>query len=127
MRRRAPHRHTPGSRRQRLWAAIDALDGQDWSSSDKASPPMLAAAQLGALHLGSWFSDFWDWVKTAAATITHVIVSIAEDIYVGIRTIINGAASVFRAIITTIDDVASAVGTFFVELGHLIEQVIQAL
>jgi len=107
--------------------AIDALQGQDWHTSVHATPRVRAAAQGGTLHLGGWWGDFWGWVKSAAATITHVIVSVAEDVYAGIRFVVDGIAHVFRAIITGIEDVASAIGTFFIQLGKLIEEVIEAL
>ncbi len=107
--------------------AIDALQGQDWHTSVHATPRVRAAAQGGTLHLGGWWGDFWGWVKSAAATITHVIVSVAEDVYAGIRFVVDGIAHVFRAIIKGIEDVASAIGTFFIQLGKLIEEVIEAL
>jgi hypothetical protein len=107
--------------------AIDALDGQDWHTSQYATPRVLAAAQAGTLHLGNWWDDFWGFVKSTAVTITHVIVSVAEDIYAGIRFIVNGVAHVFRAVIADLESAVSAMGALFVELGHLIEEVIQAL
>ncbi|MBV9579402.1 MAG: hypothetical protein JO057_12510, partial [Chloroflexi bacterium] len=107
--------------------AIDALDGQDWRSSQYATPNVLAAAQSGTLHLGSWWGDFWGWVKNAAATITDVVVAAAEDVYVGVRFIVDGVAHVFRSIIAGVEEAVAAIGTFFVELGHLIEEVIEAL
>ncbi|MBV9170103.1 MAG: hypothetical protein JOZ81_08475, partial [Chloroflexi bacterium] len=115
--------HTPAQ----ATVAIDALDGKDWHTSQYATPGVLAAAQSGTLHLGSWWGDFWGWVKKTAVTITHVIVSVAEDVYAGIRFIVDGAAHVFKAIINGIDEAVSAIGAFFIELGHLIEEVIEAL
>ena len=107
--------------------AIDALDGVNWHSSQYAPPRVQAAAQAGTLHLGSWWNDFWSWLKGAVATVTHVIVAVAEDIYAGIRVIVNGVAHVFRAIIAGIEEAVQAIGAFFVELGKLIEQMIEAL
>ncbi len=107
--------------------AIDALDGQDWHSSQYAPPRVQLAAQTGTLHLGSWWGAFWDWLKGAVATVTHVIISVAEDIYAGIRVIVNGVAHVFQAIIAGIEEAVQAIGAFFVELGKLIEQMIEAL
>jgi hypothetical protein len=111
--------------------AIDALDGQDWSTSQHAPAHVQAAARAstnaGRVHLGDFWSDFWDWIKGAVATITHIVVSIAEDIYTGIRVIVDGIAYVFNTIIAGIEQVANAIGAFFIELGHLIEEVIEAL
>ncbi|MBV9542884.1 MAG: hypothetical protein JOY61_00720, partial [Chloroflexi bacterium] len=41
--------------------------------------------------------------------------------------IVNGVAHVFRAIIAGIEEAVQAIGAFFVELGKLIEQMIEAL
>ena len=59
----------------------------------------------GTLSLGDVLDDFWNWLKGAVATITHVIVSVAEDIYAGIRFIVDGVAHVFQAIITGIEQI----------------------
>jgi len=107
--------------------AIDALDGVPWHTSQYATPKVQNAVKLGAVHLGDALDDFWDWIKGAVATITHVIVAVAEDIYAGIRFIIDGVAHVFQAIITGIEQIASAIGSFFIQLGKLIEEVIEAL
>jgi hypothetical protein len=107
--------------------AIDALDGVPWHTSQYATPRVKSAVTLGAVNLNDALDDFWNWIKGAVATITHVIVSVAEDIYAGIRFIINGVAHVFQAIITGIEQIASAIGSFFIELGKLIEEVIEAL
>ena len=107
--------------------AIDALEGVPWHSSQYATPRVKDAAAKGTLSLGDALDDFWNWLKGAVATITHVIVSVAEDIYAGIRFIVDGVAHVFQAIITGIEQIASAIGSFFIELGKLIEEVIEAL
>ena len=111
--------------------AIDALEGTDWSTSQYAPPHVQAAARTSAAcepaRLGDFWTDFWDWLKDAAATITHIIISVAEDIYAGIRVIVDGVAYVFNTIIAGIEQAVNAIGAFFVELGHLIEEVIEAL
>ncbi|MBV9172420.1 MAG: PQQ-like beta-propeller repeat protein [Chloroflexi bacterium] len=107
--------------------AIDALDGQEWLTSVHATARVKAAAQAGRLHLGSWWDDFWSWLKGAAATVTHVIISVGEDIYLGIRAVADGIAHVFRMIISGIEEVANAIGAFFIQLGRLIEEIIEAL
>ena len=108
-------------------AAIDALQGRDWAGSPHAPPMLRQATGAGAAQLGSWWTSFWDWLKGVVATITHVIVSVAEEIYVGIRTIVDGVAYVFKQIIRVIEDVASAIATFFIKLGKLVADVIEAL
>jgi hypothetical protein len=107
--------------------AIDALEGQDWLTSVQATPSVKAAAQAGTLHLGSWWGDFWNWLKGAAATVTHVIVSVGEEIYLGIRAIADGLEHVFRTIIADLAEVANAIGSFFMQLGRLIEEIVEAL
>jgi len=59
--------------------------------------------------------------------ITHIVVAIADEVMVGIRMLINGVEKVFKAIITVIDDIASAVGSFFRMLAKIVEDVIAAL
>jgi hypothetical protein len=101
---------------------IDQLDGIPWQ------PPGVAdSASLGARKLGGWWSEFWNAVKELGAEITHFFVSIGEDIYVGIRYFVNGIAHVFKAIIKTLKDVAAAIGTFFIKLGKIIANIIEAL
>jgi hypothetical protein len=107
--------------------AIDALQGQDWLTSVHATPRVKAAAQAGTLHLGSWWDDFWNWLKGAAATVTHVIISVGEEIYLGIRAVADEIEHVFRTIIADIAEVANAIGSFFIQLGRLIEEIIEAL
>ena len=132
---RSDHKSAPPTYQQLTPAsatlAIDALDGPDWASSPHATPRALAAAQAGTLHLGSWFGDFWDWLKgsvqKAVAVVTDVVVSVAEDVYLGIRVLVGDVASVFRTIINGIEEVASAIGSFFLQLGKLIEEIVEAL
>ncbi len=111
--------------------AIDALEGADWSTSRHAPAHVQDAARTSAnasrVQLGDFWSDFWDWLKDAAATITHIIISVAEDVYAGIRLIIDNVVYVFNTIVAGIEQVADAIGAFFIELGHLIEEVIEAL
>jgi hypothetical protein len=107
--------------------AIDALEGQDWLTSVHATPRVKAAAQAGTLHLGSWWDDFWNWLKDAAATVTHVVISVGEEIYLGIRAVVGTIENVFRTIIADIAEVANAIGSFFMQLGRLIEEIIEAL
>ncbi|HEX2037206.1 MAG TPA: hypothetical protein VHS99_23765, partial [Chloroflexota bacterium] len=88
-----------------------------------------AGARRGAIGagVGSWWSDFWDWLKGAAAKITHFIVSVAEEVYVGLRLIVDGIAYVFKQIVHAIEEVAHAIGALFVALAKAIEKVLEAL
>lgn len=97
--------------------AIDALDGQEWTPSGLAGVPVL----------GSFFSSFWDFIKHAAAAITHIVVSIGKEIYAGIRFIANGVAYFFKHPLQTLEDVVSAIGTFFQKLAKLIKNVVEAV
>jgi hypothetical protein len=97
--------------------AIDALPGQDFTHS----------GLVGASLLGNGFSDFWNFIKHAAATITHVVVSIGKEIYAGIRFIINGVALVFRHPLQFLDDVVAVIGTFFTKLAKLVKNVVEAI
>jgi hypothetical protein len=107
-------------------AAIDALQGVPWEQSPHAPTHVRAAAAQG-LRVGNWWTDFWNWLTGVVAEITHIIVSIAEEVYVGIRLIVQGIAYVFQQIIHVIEEVASFIGSIFKELLKLIEDVIEAL
>src|SRR5262249_24689730 len=50
-----------------------------------------------------------------------------EEIYLGIRAVADQIESVFRTIIADIAEVANAIGSFFMQLGRLIEEIIEAL
>src|SRR5207244_2092281 len=72
------------------------------------------------------FTDFWNWLVGAfnqlVDTIENVIVSVADDIMVGINFIIDGVKQAFKAIIKVIEDVVNAIGAFFLQLAKLIEE-----
>ena len=91
------------------------------------NPPWLQDRPLGKSLGGNIFTDFWNWLKTVGAEITHIIVSIADEVMIGIRMIVNGAEQIFKAIIKVIDDIAAAIGSFFKMLFKVIEDVIAAL
>jgi hypothetical protein len=103
---------------------IDNLEGTPWSPDDARLP-------FEGRRVGNIFSDFWNWlvrgIKKLAAEIKQVIVSIAEDVYVGLQYVWNGIKKVFKAIIKVIEDIAHAIASFFVALAKLIEDIIEAL
>ena len=53
--------------------------------------------------------------------------SVAEDVYVGIRAVVDGIAYVFKQIVRVIEDVASAIASFFVKLAKKLADVLEAL
>jgi phage-related protein len=67
------------------------------------------------------FTDFWNWlvgeINQAVQAIENVIVSVADDIMVGINFIVNGVKQVFKAIIKVVEDVVNAIGSFFMQLA----------
>jgi hypothetical protein len=77
------------------------------------------------------FTDFWNWLvgvfNKIADTIENVIVSVADDIMVGINFIVGGIKQAFKAIIKVVEDVCNAIGSFFLQLAKLIEDLIEAL
>lgn len=102
-------------------AAIDALTAdQDWQASGLGAPPC-------AGRLESWWSSFWNWIKGAAATITHIIISVGKEIYAGLRFIWKGVSYFFKHPLQSLEDVVSAVATFFQKIGKLIKNVVEAL
>lgn len=107
-------------------AAIDALTAdQDWLTS----PPGLEAigASAGGHRVGGFWSSFWNWIKGAAAKITHLIISVGKEVYAGLRFIWNGVSYFFKHPLQTLEDVMSAVATFFQKLGKLIKNTVEAL
>jgi hypothetical protein len=77
------------------------------------------------------FADFWNWLKkeveAAVVEITHVIVSVADDVTVGIRLLVNGVEQVFKAVVRVLDDIASAIGALFSMLLKYVEDVIAVM
>ena len=99
------------------------------------NPPWLQPSSIGsqqgvivAQRLGeNIFEAFWHWLKHVAAEITDLIVTIADEVMVGIRMIVKGVEQIFKAIVKVVDDIASAIGSFFKMLVKAIEDVIAAL
>lgn len=120
-----------------------ALTTTSWSSAQSsidalpapaANPPWASAGALSAVTpmvARNIFTDFWNWLKnaieTAVVEITHVIVSVANDVMVGIRLLVNGVEHVFKAVVKVLDDIASVIGALFNMLLKLVEDVIAVL
>jgi hypothetical protein len=112
--------------------AIDALTGIPW---DPNNPNGTAAGDTSVTFVvesvGNIFTDFWNWlvgaINNAVVAIENVIVSVADDIMVGIKFIVGTVERVFKAVIKVVEDVANAIGSFFMQLAKLIEEVIEAL
>lgn len=95
-------------------ALIDSLDG---ATEDR----------LLGLPPGSWFSSIWDDIKSGAAVIEQIAVSIADVIYIGIQYVIRGVKHVVREVVRDIEDVVTLIGAFFIKLGKLFEDMIELL
>jgi hypothetical protein len=95
---------------------IDALDGQEWTPEF-----------VGAPRLGGFWSSLWNWLKHAVVKITHIIISIGKEIYAGLRFIWNGVAYFFKQALLKLEDVVSAIGSFFKKIGKIIKNVVEAL
>ena len=116
-------------------SAIDGLTGMPWDpnnpnaafASDAANATLALPTKLVVQRTDNIFTDFWNWLKGFITTIEDVIVSVADDIMVGISFVVNGIKQVFKAIIQVVEDVVNAIGAFFVQLAKLIEDVIEAL
>lgn len=102
--------------------AIDALPGQPWDPELDLPP-----GTRGSGRAGNIFTDFWNWLKNAVTTITHIVVSVAEDVMVGIAYIVNNVAKVFKAVLKVLDDVFPFLGSFFQMLEKVLDDVVQAL
>lgn len=112
-------------------AAIDALPpptpNPPWVRTPLAGGERLGVEVFVPQRASNIFSDFWNWLKGVTAEITHIIVSIADEVAVGIRLIVNGVEQVFKAIVKVVDDIASAIGSFFRMIEKFIEDVVAAL
>jgi hypothetical protein len=109
-------------------SAIDALTGKPWDPNNPNGTAASGAPATFVIQRGSdLFTDFWNWLKGVVANIENVIVSVADDIMVGINFIANGVEQAFRAVIKVIEDVVNAIGSFFLQLLKAIEDLIAAL
>ncbi|CAN5700883.1 hypothetical protein BH10ACI4_BH10ACI4_31060 [soil metagenome] len=101
--------------------------------SASVNPPWASSftAGAGANYDANVFTEFWDWlvhaVEQLIVDITDIIVTVADEVMVAIRMVVNGIEQVFKAIVHVIDDIASALGSFFAMLAKIIEDVIAAL
>ncbi len=102
--------------------AIDALPGQSWNPEVDLPP-----SARGSGRAGNIFTDFWNWLKNAVTTITHIVVSVAEDVMVGIAYVVDNVAKVFKAVLKILDDVFPFLGSFFKMLEKAIDDVVEAL
>ena len=111
-------------------AAFDALPPATINPLWQKAPPGSVQRADGVYVIQGTqniFTDFWNWLKGVVAEITDLIVTIADEVMVGIRLFVNGVEQVFKAIVKVLDDIASAIGSFFAMLAKLIEDVIAAL
>lgn len=97
-------------------ASIDALEGEE------VLPTLLASAAVGG-----FLKDLWKKIKSLGAAIKKVVVSIGREVYAGFQYLEQGVLKVVRAVVHTIDDIASLIGAFFVKLGKEIAKVVEAL
>ena len=113
--------------------AIDALDGQDWSTSQYAPPHVQAAAAAGAVGSadacsatisgptsGTGSKTRWRPSRTSSSAWRRTFTPASASSSMASRTSST-------TIITGIEQAVNAIGAFFVELGHLIEEIIEAL
>jgi len=112
-------------------AAFDALPpatvNPPWQTNAPPSSIQRADGVYVIQGTQNIFTDFWNWLKNLVVEITDLIVTVADEVSVGIKMIVNGIEKVFKAIVKVIDDIASAIGSFFKMILKLIEDVIAAL
>lgn len=109
---------------------IDALEGKPWDPNNPngtAATGEVKPMTFVIRRSDDLFTDFWNWLKGVVSQIENVIVSVADDIMVGINFIANGIKQAFKAIIKVIEDVVNAIGSFFLQLLKAIEDLIAAL
>jgi len=128
--------NTPANR---LVAAL-AVDGFTGFQFDGATTTLLpvadAAATIDALAGDSlaapgsvfgWLRALWDKIKDGAAAVAKIVISVGKELYLGLQYIENGVAKVLRQVLRTVEDVAIAIGSVFVQLGKDIVKVAEAL
>jgi hypothetical protein len=112
-------------------AAIDTLPpptpNPPWAQAPLPLGERLGEGASAIQRTDNIFTDFWNWLKGVAAEITHIIVSVADEVTVGIRLLVNGVEQIFKAVVKVIDDIASAIGSFFKMIEKFIEDVVAAL
>jgi outer membrane protein assembly factor BamB len=92
--------------------AIDALAGQ-------------APAEPGSVF--SWLRKLWEKIKSGAAKVVQIVVSVGKEIYLGLKYVEASVTKVLRQALRDIEDVAIAIGSVFVQLGKDIVKVAEAL
>ncbi|HEX2513690.1 MAG TPA: PQQ-binding-like beta-propeller repeat protein, partial [Chloroflexota bacterium] len=98
---------------------LDQLEG--------APPRLPPQGLLGASGVFSWLHHLWDDIKRAAVSVEKLVLSVAQDVALGIQYIEDGVRRVFRTIIHAVEDAVAAIGSFFVKLGKLIKNIVEAL
>jgi hypothetical protein len=92
--------------------AIDALAGE----------PLAAPGSLF-----SWLRALWDKIKSGAAAVVQIVISVGKDLYLGLQYLEAGVTKVLRQVLRDVEDVAIAIGSVFVQLGKDIVKVAEAL
>ena len=101
--------------------AIDALGDSDLQAIRMNGP---LAVQF---HVKASLKEAWKDIKKAGTKVTHAIVSVAKDVYVGIRYVANGIVNVAKAVAHDVEDAMATVGSFFAQLGKDFLKVLRAI
>jgi outer membrane protein assembly factor BamB len=100
--------------------AAEQIDGLQADAPAALQPPLLGDV-LG------WLRHLWDGIKRAAVSIEKLVLSVARDVALGIQYVENGVKKVFRAVVHAVEDAVAAIGSFFVKLGKLVKNIVEAL
>ncbi|MGB5935143.1 MAG: PQQ-binding-like beta-propeller repeat protein, partial [Ornithinimicrobium sp.] len=103
-------------------SAVEAAAAVDGLTGEEVDP-----GSLGAVEVGGFFKNLWHFIHSLGDKIKKIAVSIGKAVYAGIQFVVDGVEKVVRVAIRTISDIASLIGGFFVKLGKLIKQIVEAL
>jgi hypothetical protein len=104
---------------------VSVPDAQEWGDTLHDPPPVM----LGGFF--DWLNDLGNDIENGITQIvqfgTTVIDDIANGAEIVIQYVVNKVTYVLRAVLNTIEDLVACVAAFFVKLGKIIEEVIQAI
>ena len=99
-------------------SVVDAANAIDALAGDALAAP---GSVLG------WLRALWDKIKSGAAAVVQIVISVGKELYLGLQYIENSVTKVLRQVLRDVEDVAIAIGSVFVQLGKDIVAVAEAL
>jgi outer membrane protein assembly factor BamB len=108
-------------------ASDGALTSMSAAQAAEAIDGLGAGLEAGLGGIFDDFQDLWTRVKVGEAKVARVVISVANEVYLGIEYELDEAGQVFRQVVHDLEDVAAAIGSFFVMLAKKLAEVLEAL